>query len=272
MKRTRMLLILLLLLGLSIAAVNAAGFTAAYYAGQGEKYKEQLQTGKAIECYEKTVNIDSSNAEYHAALAELYKRMADTSGKNEQMQQWREKSINAAETAVKCDSDYPYYNYILTQAYFDSGLSIKACEQAEKLVKLQPLKLQNYDFLARGYMEAGLQYIRNKNPAKAKELIIKCSEIDKLRNIKLNPTIYFYQGKALLLLGKFKQAEELIKKARTGSLSLKMDSDRLLYIINQETGRQAENKKYRNVIWMGMVEKTPDYIEIKQILSNSYFN
>jgi hypothetical protein len=84
----------------------------------------------------------------------------------------------------------------------------------------------------------------------------------------MNQTMSFYKGKAMLLQGNFKEAEELLKKAKTGSLELKMDSDRLLYIIYEETGRDSENAKYKGVPWMGMVKSTPVYKEFKQIIGN----
>ncbi|MPN34929.1 hypothetical protein SDC9_182423 [bioreactor metagenome] len=88
---------------------------------------------------------------------------------------------------------------------------------------------------------------------------------------KSNKTVAYYAGKAALALADFSQAEQWLTFARSASLELKMEIDRLLYLLNQQTGRSEENAKYKGIIWMGMVESTPVYKELKTILDNGIF-
>lgn len=257
----------LVIISLSISVISIFFIRSSYYANLGADYKRKVEPVDAIKCYLSAVRLDPLNANNHAELADIYSWMAYTSETENGKKEWMEQAIREGEEAIRLDRYYPYYNKILTDIYFSGGRNIKACEQALKLVSVQPRVSKNYELLARGYLEAGLQYLRENDINKGREYIRLCADITEYPDVKMNSTMDFYKGKALLLLGDFPQAEVFLKKARGGSLELKMDSDRLLYIINEETGRISENKKYKGVPWMGMVKSTPVYKETKQIIN-----
>jgi len=258
-----------LILSVGLVLPNAAFTTSALYADKAAEYRENADISNAIVYYEKASRIDGMNALNYSTLAELYNRMAANSEKKDDMSFWRTKALDAAQTSVKYNPNYPYYNYVLTTVYFDSGEPIKAYNQAEKLMSLQPLYPANNEVLAKGYIEAGLEYYRQGDATKAKELITKGSQINNDSKVTMTQALKLYKGKALLLRKKFTEAEVLIKAVRDASekeLEMKIECDRLLYIINQQTGKSGDNAKYKGVLWMGMVEKTPVYIEATKII------
>jgi tetratricopeptide (TPR) repeat protein len=252
---------------ITLIAVNSIYFLAARYEDIGMKYADGADIINAVKYYEKASVSDPANASYHAARAELYGRMAACSETEDEKVKWVEKQVTSAENSVRHNPNYPYYLNILVQSYFNSGRSKDALMTAERLIISQPLKDTNYELLARGCMEAGLQYLHEQDAVRAKELIVQCAGIIHLEHAAKSPANSFYSGKALLLLEKYQEAEEQLKKARNGSLSMKFDSDRLLYLINEMTGRSKDNVKYENLLWMGMVEKTPLYREVKEIIN-----
>ncbi|HBN85943.1 MAG TPA: hypothetical protein DDZ89_19120 [Clostridiales bacterium] len=134
------------------------------------------------------------------------------------------------------------------------------------LVFVQPLVSKNYELLAEAYVEGSIVLLHDNKADKAGEWLRKCEVLDQNPNVKVNHTMSFYIGKAALLSGDYEKAQKLLEFAATGSLELKMDSDRLLYIINEETGK--ENDKYDGVLYMGMIKSTPVYKQIKEILQS----
>ncbi len=249
---------------LTLVYVNALAFTSAQFAERGNVLREKGDTAKAITSYENAIKKDPKNSKYHAILAEMYKSMADST---DQVDYWRGKAQIAAEAAVKYSPYHPDYNCILTKIYLDSEQYINAYKQAETLVKYQPHKSSNYDLLIETYIKASLEYIKNKDIESAKSLVIKALELDKQKEVVLSPTIYFYKGKAMLMMGKLDIAEGLLIKAKEDPVMV-IDSDRLLYIIYEAQNRTDKIEKYKDMLWMAYIKKNADYIEIKDILTS----
>lgn len=249
---------------LTLVYVNALSYTSAQLAERGNLLREKGKTAEAIASYEGAIKKDSKNSQYHSILAEMYKSMADST---DQVDYWRGKAQAAAEAAVKYSPYHPDYNRLLTKIYLDSEQYIKAYKQAEKLVKYQPRKSSNYDLLIETYMKASLEYIKNKDIENAKSLITKILELDKRKEVVLSPTIYFYKGKAMLMMGALDTAEGLLLKAKEDPVMV-IDSDRLLYIIYETQNRTDKIEKYKDVLWMSYIKKNADYLEVKEILNS----
>ncbi|MHB1394935.1 MAG: tetratricopeptide repeat protein [Clostridia bacterium] len=145
-----------------------------------------MEPGKAIENYIKAARLDPMNGNHHAELADIYSRMAYSSETENERKDWMEQAIREGEEAVRLDRYYPYYNKILTDVYFSGGQNIKACEQALKLVLVQPRVSGNYELLARGYLEAGLQYIINEETGRISENV-KYKGVPWMGMVKLTP-------------------------------------------------------------------------------------
>ncbi|MGB7604960.1 MAG: tetratricopeptide repeat protein [Lutisporaceae bacterium] len=254
--------IVFLCICLTLVYINALSYKSARLAERGNVLRENGDTAEAITSYEDAIKKDPKNSQYHSILAEMYKSMADST---DQVDYWRGKAQIAAEAAVKYSPYHPDYNLILTKIYLDSEQYIKAYEQAEKLVKYQPQKSSNYDLLTETYMKASLEYIKNKDIENAKSLITKVLELDKQKEVVLSPTIYFYKGKAMLMMGELDIAEGLLIKAKDDPVMV-IDSDRLLYIIYEIQNRTDKIEKYKDVLWMAYIKKNVDYIETKEIL------
>ena len=201
-------------------------------------------------------------------MADLYAWMAYTSDLKAEKDEWLEKAVRFGERAIQLDRYYPYYNRIMTKVYFQVGMNVKAAEQALFLVEVQPLVKANYEFVVKGYVEGGLQLLREGKVEQARQYFKNCIALMKDESLQKNKIITFYAGKAALIMGSFEDAETWLTEARSESLELKMEVDRLLYLLNQQTGRDIENEKYQGLLWMGYVEVTPVYKEIKGILES----
>ncbi len=258
---------LVTIVGLASVSFSLAG----YQMERGAEFKKQIVAVQAITAYEKAARYDPLHAGPHAELADLYSWMAYTSKLEAEKQEWMTKAIAQGERAIRLDRYYPYYNRIMTSVYFSANMNTKAAEQALQLLNVQPLVKANYELVAKGYTEGGLQHYREGNLAKAKEYLLAAVQLMQEEAAKSNKTVAYYAGKAALALADFSQAEQWLTFARSASLELKMEIDRLLYLLNQQTGRSEENAKYKGIIWMGMVESTPVYKELKTILDNGVF-
>ena len=255
---------LVLVVGLASISFCLAG----YQMQRGAQEKKQIVAVQAITAYEKAAVYDPLNAIAHAELADLYSWMAYTSELNAEKDEWLTKAVKHGERAIQLDRYYPYYNRILTSVYFSAEMYTKAAEQALFLVQVQPLVKANFELVAKGYVEGGMQYLREGETTKAKEYFKACVALMSDEKLKVNKTVAFYSGKSALILGQFSEAEEWLVFARSAALEFKMEGDRLLYLLNQQTGRDNENAKYNGILWMGMVESTPLYKEIKEILES----
>jgi len=255
---------LIVIVGLASISFSLAG----HQMEIGAIAKKQIVAVQAITAYERAATYDPLNANARAELADLYSWMAYTSRLEAEKDEWLAKAVVQGERAIELDRYYPYYNRIMTSVYFSAGMYTKAAEQALILLQVQPLVKANYELVAKGYVEGGLQYLREGNVAQAKEYFEACIALSKNEAIKTNKTVLFYCGKAALILGRYVEAEIWLTLARSVSLEFKMEGDRLLYLINQQTGRSADNAKYKGILWMGYVEKTPVYLEIKSILES----
>ena len=257
-------LALIAVVGLASVSFSLAG----YQMDVGSKAKKQIVAVQAITAYEKASMYDPLNAGPKAELADLYAWMAYTSDLKAEKDEWLEKAVRFGERAIQLDRYYPYYNRIMTKVYFQVGMNVKAAEQALFLVEVQPLVKANYEFVVKGYVEGGLQLLREGNVEQARQYFENCIALMNDEVLQKNKTITFYAGKAALIMGSFENAETWLTTARSESLELKMEVDRLLYLLNQQTGRDIENEKYQGLLWMGYVEVTPVYKEIKGVLES----
>lgn len=257
-------LALIAVVGLASISFSLAG----YQMDVGSKAKKQIVAVQAITAYEKASMYDPLNAGPKAELADLYAWMAYTSDLKAEKDQWLEKAVSHGERAIQLDRYYPYYNRIMTSVYFSANMFTKAAEQALMLLETQPLVKANYELVAKGYVEGGLQHLREGNVDQAKAYFEACIALMSNEDSRSNKTVGYYSGKAALIMGRFQEAEEWITLARGVSLEFKMEGDRLLYLLNQLTGREEENAKYKGILWMGYVEATPVYKEIKGIIES----
>ncbi|MGI6562117.1 MAG: O-antigen ligase family protein [Clostridia bacterium] len=241
---------------------------AAWYAERGTEYKQELNLEKAVENYAKASGLDPLQAANRAEMADLSLWMSKTVSTEAEKREWINKALSEGEEALRLDRYYPYYNRIMTEIYLFDGQYEKAAEQAKMLVYVQPLVDKNYELLAQAYTEGALVLLKEGNTDKAKEWLLACEDLEDNENVTIKSATAFYMGKAALLFGKYEKATELLQTARKGSTDLRIESDRLLYIINEVTGNEDLNKKYENVFYMGMIQSTPMYKEIKDILES----
>ena len=185
-----------------LLSLNGLYTASAYYADRGYHSMVDKNFPAARASYEKASSLDTINPVYHFQLAKIYNYYSKMSAKPENMQAWREKARVAAERSVALNSFYPEYREILIQIDFDSGMPLEALDNAEKLIKCQPLNIKNFEQLARAYLESADYYIKNQNIEKGKEQLLLCSQIN-LNNLEESEAMSAYRDKASNLLGKY---------------------------------------------------------------------
>ena len=237
----------------------------------GSKAKKQIVAVQAITAYEKAVRLDPLHAGPRAELADLYTWMANISRLEAEKQEWLQKAVVQAERSLKLDPHYPYYNRIAAKVYSSANMPLEAKERAEYLVLMQPLVKSNFEVLAKSYVEAAFAQVKNEDYKKAQESFLAALELIEREDLEANKTIIFYAGQAALALGKLDTAEALLTEAAAHSLNLRMDADRMLYLINQLKGREEENNKFQGLAWMGLVESTPLYRTLKSLNEKAVF-
>lgn len=169
----------------------------AYYADKGMKYMDSGDLSASRAYYEEAYSLDPINAGYTFELTKLYNNFSENSNEPENMKNWEEKARAAAERSIALDPYYPAYTEMLVRTYLNSGMLPEALQNAEKLIKYQPLKTSNYELLARCYLEAADYYIKNQNIDEGKKLLILCSQIDNLPHVEINEAILGYKEQAL---------------------------------------------------------------------------
>lgn len=244
---------------------------AEYYAVLAAKAYKKRQVSEAEEYYLKAVELDPTQAKYYAGLAEIYQWMARTCKTNAEQEDWISKQRNAAERAVTLSPGKAVYVESFMSLLFDLEDYEKGLEQAEVYLTLVKKKEDAYEWLARGYNEHGLELIKEGFVEEGKTLLEKSIDLLEDKTLAKNKTIMFYAGKSHLAFGEYETAEHLIQSARNQQ-NLKSHSDWLLYLINEQTGRDTENEKYVGVLWMGSVITNPKtntvYLEMKEILNS----
>ena len=160
------------------------------YILEGNQYYQKYKFEKAIEAYEKAIEIDldSDIACYNIGLA--YAKLSKF-----------EKAIEAYEKAIeiKPDSHEAYYN--MGVAYFRLGKYQKEIEAYKKAIEIKPDSHEAYDNMGAAYTELG----EFKEAIEAHE-----------KAIKIKPDshkAYCNMGVAYARLSKFKEAIEAYKKA-----------------------------------------------------------
>jgi|GEM_PF-4772063 len=244
---------------------------AEYYAILAAKAYQKRQVSEAEEYYLKAAELDSTQARYFAGLAEIYQWMARTCKTTAEQNSWLEKQRIAAVRAVELAPKNADYVERLMSLYFDLEEYERALEQAEVYLTLVKKQEDAYEWLARGYNEYGIELIKAGNVENGKALLDQVILLLEDKSLAKNKTIGFYAGKAYLAYGEFDKAETLIQSARSLQ-ELKSHSDWLLFLINEETGREKENEKYVGVPWMGSVIRNPKinvvYLEMKEIITS----
>jgi len=179
-------------------------FTAsAYYADRGFNSllrKDYVTSGTY---YLKASHLDPLNPVYHFQLAKVYYNYSKRSADPIQVEGWRRTAIKEAEQSVLLNPCYPEYREILAFICYESDQPLKALENAEKLIELQPLKNSNYELLAKCYLKSAEYYRNNNNMDKCREMLIRCSQVDQLPKVTADETIMEYKHQALALLKSF---------------------------------------------------------------------
>jgi len=232
-----------------------------------EKAYQKRQVSQAEAYYLKAVALEPFKAKYQAGLAEIYQWMARTSKTATEQDAWNVKQLSAAELAVSLAPQNQDYVKDLMILYFDLVENEKALMQAETFLTLSKKREEAYEWLARGYNELGIEWIQDGKIVEGKDLLNKSIELLNINFLANNKTIMFYAGKSFLAFGDYSKAETLLQTARSVQ-DLRSHSDWLLYLINEETGKATENKKYVGVLWMGYVTSNPKYLEMKSIINS----
>ena len=244
---------------------------AEYYALIAAKAYQKRQVTLAEEYYVKAVMLDPLEAEYQINLAEIYGWMVKTCKTTVEQKGWITKQRIAIEQAVKLAPQNPEYLKELMTFNFDQEDYENALQHAEQYFLLSKNQDEAYEWLARGYNEYGIQLIIEGKVDEGKALLNQVIELLNVKSLSNNKAVMFYAGKSYLAYGDFEKAENLLQKARTNQ-DLRSHSDWLLYLINEKTGRDKENQKYKGVLWMGSVLSNPKtntkYLEMNNILNS----
>lgn len=187
------------------ALLSVSGlFTAsAYYADRGFDSltrKDYVTSGKY---YLQASRLDPINPVYHFQLAKIYYNYSIKSTDPMRIEGWQRSAIKEAEQSVLLNPCYPEYREILAFICYESNQPLEALESAEKLIGLQPMKNSNYELLAKCFLKSAEYYRNSNNMDKCREMLVLCSQIDKLPKVTADETIMAYKHQALALLNGF---------------------------------------------------------------------
>ncbi|NLN83701.1 MAG: tetratricopeptide repeat protein [Firmicutes bacterium] len=240
---------------------------AKYAKDAAEAYKKR-QVDLAIELYLKAIELKPESAELYDGLGEVYVWMIKTSREEKDKNYWLEKRQETIEKALELEPENPQYLEQYLLHLFDLGEKEEAYWQAKALYELADDKKMAGRYLARASSALGIEYLLDSRVEEGREVLTESLELAENFSLAADLHIQFYLGKANLALKNFEEAERLLKLARESN-EFKHEGDRLLYLLNEETGRFVENKKYIGVPWMGLVESSLDYREMKAAIKNN---
>ena len=192
------------------------------YILEGNQYYQKYKFEKAIEAYEKAIEIDldSDIACYNIGLA--YAKLSKF-----------EKAIEAYEKAIeiKPDSHEAYYN--MGVAYFRLGKYQKEIEAYKKAIEIKPDSHEAYDNMGAAYTELG----EFKEAIEAHE-----------KAIKIKPDshkAYYNMGGVYFRLGKYQKALEAYEKAivLNSELIIKLSKQQNWYPLEQWINNLTDNDK-----------------------------
>ncbi len=189
-----------ILISTSLILVNSITAMAEYNAKKGLSFTEENNYSAARPYYEEALRLDPYNFKYSFELSKIYSVFSKRSINTEKADSWREVALNMAERSISQNPYLPENIRALIRLYYDSNMPFEALEYAEKLVSYQPYYSQNYALLARSYLEAAKYYLEIKTYDKAKDLLIKCVEIEPQIELKGSNVFYYYQQDASAIL------------------------------------------------------------------------
>ncbi len=170
--------IILVIASSALLLMNGIYAIAAYSANIGLNLKLEGDYTPARTYYEEAIRLDPSNSTYTFELTKLYNSYADMSKTSEKKEAWRKAALLMAKRSILLNPYMPENNRILIRSYYDLGMPLEGIEYAQRLIRYQPYNNVNYELLAKGYLEAGKDYLENGNPQKAYELLENCIHID----------------------------------------------------------------------------------------------
>lgn len=153
-------------------------FLGAYNENIGFKYIQTRDYKTAAVYYEEAHRFDPNNSFYSFELAKLYQYFGRTSNDSKISEQWLEKARQAGGRSVAGNKNYPAYMITLVNIYHDGGMLLEAPDTSQRLVECQKYNSEVYELLARSYVEAAKYYESSGEVEKARELLMKCIDID----------------------------------------------------------------------------------------------
>ena len=255
--------VVLIISGLILLSCNFIVMIASYNAYRGEQYMKSENYELSLKHYRDADKWDPINSEYSYELAKLCNYFGNSADDSSIADTWSDKAIKYAKRSVANNQYDPFRIEILTVTYFDAGMPIEAYETAEKQVKYQRCGVKAYDLLAKGYIEAAIQNMRNQDIEFAKNLLGKCANLENTPYVELSKEALFYKAEAMMLLGNNNGAEEIL-------LSIKkfQDADILLYIVYEmaESEEKIQQKYSREAI--DTIQKSMLYTNVSAIISS----
>lgn len=239
------------------------------------KTNESLE--RAVQYFQKAIELDSEYAPSHAMLADTYNWLnqfgADSVDKN-----YLEKSELEAKKSLELDDSlaegHISYSYILFVKYKDYDAAQKSLELAVKLSPFNPFARLHYgwELLQRGDLESGYQQIKLSQeyaPLSAHNNLTLCNVLiykreyeqamtycQKSLEIQPNtPFVNIQRANILYLLGKTDEAINLLELENQDK-SLKEEAQGSIAYILAKTGKTAEAEKI--------------YVQIKASKDSSY--
>lgn len=236
---------------------------------QAEVAYKKRQTILAEEMYLKAIEEDPLQSKYYGNLANMYQWLITTCRTEQEKSEVNAKLYLAANQAFSLAPNNADYAKTLMKYYFDNENPKEATILAEKYLTLAQQSSEAYEWLARGYNEYALVLLKTGEHIEGKIYLDKAIALLDIKQNSNSKTISFYAGKSYLAQTNYEKAEELLKKSSTSTTNeIKWHSDWMLYLLNEETNRTEENKKFVGKMWMGMVTSNAKYLEMKSIIDN----
>lgn len=204
-----------------LISMNSLYFTAAFNAQQAIKYVKYNSYKSAMLFYEESVRLDPHNSEYSSELMKIYYFFAVNTPKDGERKSWLEKAIKTGEQCINSNRYYPTYVKPMIRAYISANNPEKVLEYSKMLVSNQRCFGNNYEVLAKAYLDMANYYTAGNDTDKAKQMLKACIDIENDPNlIKTKTGISFrlitenkYDNKPSKYLEKYiNNAEELLKK------------------------------------------------------------
>ena len=205
----------------ALISMNSLYFAGAYNANQAIKYVKFTSYKSAMLFYEEAVRLDPNNSEYSSELAKIYYYFANSAQNGKERKLWLDKASATGEKCIKSSRYYPAYVQTLVRVYMSANNPEKALEYSKMLVLNQRCYGNNYEVLAKAYMDMANYYATENKIENQKQMLKECIAIENDPNLvktKRGITFQLTAGNAPdskpgpLLEKYIDDAKELLKK------------------------------------------------------------